>query len=120
MKTCLEERFENLDHSEIDDDKAKNVLSIKSVSSHTIPPPNTTAAKTFRPPTALDESADSQSPSQGEGYVVPEHLSYSSDLASGIANLKEKAATQIEDPGIRSKILNSLQRAEDTTSNVVK
>jgi hypothetical protein len=120
LKTCLEERFEDLDQSEIDDDKAKHVLSIKSVSSHTIPPPNTTAAKNFRPPTALDESADSQSPSQGEGYVVPEHLSYSSDLASGIANLKAKAATQIEDPGIRSKILNSLQRAEDTASNVVK
>jgi len=41
-------------------------------------------------------------------------------LASGIANLKAKAETQIEDPGIRSKIINSLQRAEDTASNVVK
>ena len=120
LKTCLEERFEDLDQSEIDDDKAKHVLSIKSVSSHTIPPPNTTAAENFRPPTALDNSADSQSPSQGEGVVVPEHLSYSSDLASGIAKLKAKAETQIEDPGIRSKILNSLQSAEDNASNVVK
>jgi predicted NodU family carbamoyl transferase len=78
IRWCLEDggvRFEDLDQSEIDDDKAKNVLSIKSVSSHTIPPPNTTAAKNFRPPTELDKSADSQSPSQGEGYVVPEHLS---------------------------------------------
>ena len=120
LKTCLEERFEDMDKSANDDDKAKHVLSIKSVSSHTIPIPNSTAVKKFRPPTELDESADSQSPSQGEGFIVPEHLSYSNDLASGIANLKAKAATQIEDPGIRNKILNSLQRAEDTASNVVQ
>jgi hypothetical protein len=67
----------------------------------------------------IDESADSQSSSQGEGSVVPEHLSYSSDLASGIANLKEKAAHQIEDPGIRQKVLNSLNKVGDVMSHVV-
>ena len=92
LKTCLEERFEEIDKSEIESSSAQHVLSTKSMGSHTIPPPHTTGVKDFRPPTVLDEAANSQSPSQGEGSVVPEHKTYESDLASGIANLKAKAA----------------------------
>ncbi len=50
-----------------------HVLSIKSVSNHTIPTPNTTASTLFRPPTTLDASTNTQNPNQGEGIVVPEH-----------------------------------------------
>jgi hypothetical protein len=119
LKTCIEERFEGMDKSELDPSHAQNVLSTKSMDAHSIPPPNTTGPSRFRSPTTLDESADSQSPSQGEGSVVPEHLSYSSDLAMGISNLKAKAAHQIEDPGIRQKVLNSLNKVGDVMSNVV-
>jgi hypothetical protein len=119
LLTCLEERFEGIDQRELDSSHAKNVLSTKSMDAHIIPPPNTSGSSRFRSPTVLDESADSQSSSQGEGSVVPEHLSYSSDLASGIANLKEKAAHQIEDPGIRQKVLNSLNKVGDVMSHVV-
>ena len=71
LKTCLEERFENVDQSDADAEKAKHVLSIKSVSSHSIPTPGTSAVEKFRPPTALDDAADSQTPSQGEGPGLP-------------------------------------------------
>ncbi len=75
--------------------KPKHVQSIKSVSAHTLPVPNTNAHLHMRPPTMLDESADTQSSSLGEGLVVPEHRSYSEDLASGILALKKKAETTI-------------------------
>ena len=120
LKTCLEERFEAIDKSEVESNSAQNVLSTKSMDSHTIPPPHTTGVQKFRPPTVLDEAANSQSPSQGEGSVVPEHLSYESDLASGIANLRAKASQQIGDPGIRQRVLNSLNKAEDIAANIVK
>jgi hypothetical protein len=119
LMTCLEERLEGIDKRELDSSHEQNVLSAKSVDAHSIPPPNIKGISRFCAPTVLDESADSQSSSQGEGSVVPEHLSYSSDLASGIANLKEKAAHQIEDPGIRQKVLNSLNKVGDVMSNVV-
>ena len=51
---------------------------------------------------------------------MPEHMTYSSDLAKGIADLKAKAVNQIENPGIRKKVLDSLQDAGDVVSNVVK
>ncbi len=50
--------------------------------------------------------------------MVPEHLGYESDLATGIAKLRMKAASEIEDPGIRKRILNSLNAAEDVAANV--
>jgi hypothetical protein len=71
LLTCLEERFEGIDQRELDSSHAKNVLSTKSLDAHTIPPPNTSGSTRFRSPTVLDESADSQSSSQGEGSVVP-------------------------------------------------
>jgi hypothetical protein len=120
LMSGLEERFEEINKSQLDTSNAKNVLSIKSVTSHTVPTPNTTGPASFRLPTILDESANSQSPSHGEGSVVPEHKTYDSDLASGIANLKAKAAIQIEDPGIRQRVLNSLQSVDDVMSNVIK
>jgi hypothetical protein len=55
--------------------KPSQVQSIKSMRSHSIPVPNTKAAKSMRPRTQLDASADAQLPSQGEGCVVPEHAS---------------------------------------------
>jgi hypothetical protein len=120
LKTCLEERFESVDKSDEGAEEAKHVLSIKSVSNHTIPTPGTSAVTKFRPPTALDDAADSQTPSQGEGPVLAEHLAYASDLAAGIANLKARVERQIEDPGIRSKVLNALQQADDNASGVMR
>ena len=98
LKTCIEERHEEIDHGGEDNPKARSV--------HSIPPPNTTGIQRFRPPTDLDESAASQSPSQGEGSVVPEPLVYDSDLATGIANLRLRAANEIEGPGIRQRVMN--------------
>ncbi len=43
----------------------KHVQSTKSVSAHSIPIPNTTAPLRMRAPTRFDESADTQSTSQG-------------------------------------------------------
>ena len=100
--------------------KPSHILSTKSMSSHTIPVPNTSGPLQFRAPTKLDESAQSQSPSQGEGVVSPEHLAYSNDLATGLEDLKQRVAKQVEDPGIRQKILNSLTKAGDSVSNIVE
>ncbi len=60
--------------------KPAHVQSIKSVSAHTIPPPNTVGPSSFRKSTLLDASAATQSPDHGEGVVVPEHRAYASDL----------------------------------------
>jgi hypothetical protein len=100
--------------------KPSQVQSIKSMRSHSIPVPNTKAAKLMRPPTQLDASADTQLPSQGEGCVVPEHASYADDLASGIKALKQKAESSISDPGIRAKVLNSIKNLEEASSRVVQ
>ena len=94
--------------------------SIKSVSSHQLPVPNTTAHARMRPPTKLDESADTQSPSQGEGVIIPEHLSYDDDLETGIRALKEKAMKTISDPGIRKKVIDSITNLQDVSSRVVE
>jgi hypothetical protein len=97
----------------------KKVQSIKSMGSHKIPIPNKKAALSMRPPTKLDASADTQSPSQGEGGVIPEHVSYTEDLANGIKALKQKAETTISDPGIRAKVLKSIKNLEESNSHVV-
>jgi hypothetical protein len=98
----------------------KHVQSTKSVSAHNIPTPNTNAYIGMRPPTRLDDSAATQSPSQGEGVIVPEHLSYSDDLASGILALKEKAQSTISDPGIRRKVIDSITNLQDVSARVVE
>jgi hypothetical protein len=97
-----------------------HVRSIKSVSSHTIPTPNTTASTLFRTPTTLDESANTQNPNQGEGIVVPEHATYESDLSSGLEKLTEAARTQIAEPGIREKVIKSLQLAKKVIGGEVE
>ncbi len=51
--------------------------------------------------------------------MLAEHLAYASDLTAGIANLKARVERQIEDPGIRNKVLNSLQQADDNASGVM-
>jgi hypothetical protein len=97
-----------------------HVQSIKSVSSHTIPTPNTTASTLFRPPTTLDESANTQNPNQGEGIVVPEHVTYDSDLSSGLEKLTAAAKAQIAEPGIREKVIKSLQQAQKVIGGEVE
>ncbi len=115
------EQGESLPENEQDKEAQKpmKVQSIKSMGTHKVPVPNTNAFKKMRPPTQLDESADSQSPSQGEGCVIPEHVSYRDDLATGIQALKEKAASTISDPGLRAKVMKSIKVLEDTSSRVV-
>jgi hypothetical protein len=92
----------------------QHVQSIKSMSSHRIPPPHTTATQLFRPPTVLDTSADSQNPNQGEGVVVPEHKTYQVDLSSGIRELQRKAESSIAKPSVREKVLSTLEAARRT------
>jgi hypothetical protein len=120
LRTAIEQGV-SLPQTEQDQEAQKpiKVQSIKSMRAHKIPVPNTKAARNMRPPTQLDVSADTQSPSQGEGCVIPEHVSYSDDLATGIRALKEKAATTISDPGIRAKVMKSIKNLEDTSSRVV-
>jgi hypothetical protein len=98
----------------------RHVQSIKSVSAHNIPVPNTTAHIHMRPPTLLDESANTQSSSLGEGLVLPEHQSYSEDLASGILALKNKSETTISDPGIRKRVIDSITNLQDVSARVVE
>ncbi len=100
--------------------KPKHVQSMKSVSAHTIPVPNTTAHLHMRPPTSLDESANTQSSSLGEGVVIPEHQSYIEALASGILALKKKAETTISDPGIRKRVIDSITNLQDVSARVVE
>ncbi len=92
----------------------QHVQSIKSMSSHRIPPPHMTATQLFRPPTVLDTSADSQNPNQGEGDVVPKHKTYQDDLSSGIPELQAKAESSIAQPSIREKVLSTLEAARRT------
>jgi hypothetical protein len=99
--------------------KPQHVQSIRSVSAHHVPVPNTTAPQKMRSPTNLDAAADTQSPSLGEGLVVPEHSSYAGDLADGILALKEKAEKTISDPGIRKRVIDSIIDLEEASANVI-
>jgi hypothetical protein len=98
----------------------QHVQSIKSVSSHTIPVPNTTAPGSMRPPTTLDESAETQNPNQGEGPVIPEHVTYAGDLASGLQKLAEAAQALNLEPGIKDKVLKSISNARNKVEGVVQ
>ncbi len=82
-----------------------HILSIKSVSTHTIPTPHTTGRTKFRPPTTLDKSAATQSVNQGEGRVVPEHIEYEDDLQLGLSELRSRISARVADPGIRQKVI---------------
>jgi hypothetical protein len=105
--------------AEAEDVRMSHVQSIKSVSAQNIPVPNTTAPQSMRIPTILDDSANTQSPSLGEGLVVPEHCSYEGDLAEGILALKQKAESTINDPNARKKIIDSIENLLDASSHVV-
>jgi hypothetical protein len=96
----------------------QHVQSIKSISAHTVPPPNTTTK--FRAPTELDSSAETQTINSGEGVVVPEHIGYSSNLEVGISEMQERAKKEIVDPGIRQRGISSLHKARDMMSRVVE
>ncbi len=89
------------------------------MSAHTIPTPHTTGPKKFRPPTRLDESAETQSINQGEGLVVPEHVEYDSDLQLGLSQMNKKISAQVADSGIRAKVIAPLKKASDVLSRVV-
>ena len=88
----------------------RSIQSIKSMNSHIIPPP-TSHAKTFRGPTLLDASADSQALNPGEGDVVPEHLSYELDLSAGLGAMLEQAK-KIADPKTRARVIKNLQSSK--------
>jgi hypothetical protein len=111
---------EDYDSAKLDRINPTHVQSIKSVSAHTIPPPNTSGPSLFRKPSTLDASAETQSPNPGEGVVVPEHNAYDADLELGLAAMKDKVATRIADPGIRQRVINSLNSIDDTLSGVKK
>jgi hypothetical protein len=97
----------------------QHVQSIKSMSSHHIPVPNTTAPVALRYPTALELSAESQNLNQGEGVVVPEHTTYG-DLASGIMKLKADTEAIIAEPRIRETVLKALARAKAATEGEIE
>ena len=112
LRTAIEQGERLPEETDEEGHKPKKVQSIKSMRARK-------PALKMRPPTQLDKSADTQSPSQGEGCVVPEHLSYDADLATGIKALKAKAETTISDPGIRAKVMKSIKDLEDASSRVV-
>ena len=123
-KRKLRETIEEIGVATHTDDEANNVRmghvqSIKSVSAQNIPIPNTIAHHQMRLPTTLDDSANTQSPSLGEGLVVPEHSSYEGNLAEGILALKQKAESTINDPNTRKKIIDSIENLLDVLSHVV-
>ena len=96
-----------------------HVQSIKSVSDHVTPPPNTTGTTNFRGPTTLDASAESQATNSGEGLVVAEHKEYESNLQQGIVKMQKQAETEIADPGIRQRVISSLLQARQSLARVV-
>ncbi len=116
---CERESSPALTAEERNDAKPTHVQQIKSISTHQVPIPNTNAYLSMRPPTQLDASADTQSSSQGGGLIVPEHLSYNNDLATGIEALRKKAETTISDPGIRKRVIDSITNLRNTSSQVV-
>jgi hypothetical protein len=111
---------EEVNETTMEQERPYHVQSIKSVSSHSIPPPNTTAPPSLRAPTALDASAETQSPNSGEGLVVPEHAEYTSDLQNGISKMKERAEKEISNPGIRQRVIQSLKEARESFDKVAK
>jgi hypothetical protein len=51
---------------------------------------------------------------------VPEHVTYNSDLSSGLERLTEAARAQIAEPGIRAKVIKSLQLAKKVMSGEIE
>ncbi len=45
---------------------------------------------------------------------------YESDLATGLEDLKQRVANEVEDPGIRKRVIESLTRASNSVSNVIE
>jgi hypothetical protein len=77
-----------------------------------------TGTFSFRPPTKLDESADTQSSDLGEGVVVAEHKAYKGDLEIGLAEMRKKMEAQVPGPGIRERVLKVLQGASEALAGV--
>ncbi len=107
-------------HPSKDSANPTHIQSVKSVSSHSLPFPNTSGSSKFRKATRLDEGAQSQSLSQGEGVVSPEHLAYNDDLLAGLKELRARVENEIEDPGIRKKALDSLTKANNAVSHEIE
>ncbi len=51
---------------------------------------------------------------------MPEHNAYDADLKTGLAEMKKNAATRIADPGIRQRVINSLEGINETLAGVKK
>ena len=123
-QTADDEKEENVHQEEASSSKGSvgptHIQSVKSVSSHSVPVPSTSGPSYFRGITKLDASAQSQALSQGEGVVSPEHLAYNDDLQAGLKDLKARVKEQIEDPGIRQKVLDSLTKANGVLAHEVE
>jgi len=97
------------------------VHSIKSMRNHTVPPPSTTATQLFRPPTTLDNSAESMSTVPGEGEYVPEHMAYSEDqLASDLQAMKLKVSQSVADPRLRSSVIAGIDKARSAANREIE
>ena len=103
-----------------DNPHPSHIQSVKSISSHTLPVPNTLDSSHLHPAKRIEESAASQSLGQGEGLISSEHHGYDSDLQAGLANLRQRVEKEVVDPGIRKRVLESLTKANDAVSHVVQ
>jgi len=94
--------------------KPKAAHSIKSMRAHLIPTRvSSQVPDNIRPPTTLDDSAQSQSTDPGEGEVIPEHQAYTSmdQLAVDIEALREKVENTVGERAIREKLVAVLKKA---------
>lgn len=111
---------DRIDERQHGNEEPQHVQSIKSISAHTVSPPNTTGTTKFRAPTELDSSAETQTLNSEEGVVIPEHIGYSANLEVGISEMQERAKKEIVDPGIRQRVISSLHKTRDMLSRVVE
>jgi hypothetical protein len=51
---------------------------------------------------------------------VPEHTTYDSDLASGIAKLTEAAKAFVKEPGIRDKVIKAIEATKKLSGGVIE
>jgi hypothetical protein len=122
QSSTLQEKESSPDTGQAEQNKShpQHVQSIKSVSSHSIPVPNSTAPASFRPPTTLDVSAESQNPNPGEGPVIPEHVTYAEDLPSGLRKVAEAAQALNLEPGIKERVMQSLNSAKKSVEGEIR
>jgi hypothetical protein len=86
-----------------------HVQSIESMSSHTLPFPNSSDSH-LGPIKRIEESAAFQSLGPGEGLQYPEHLGYEKDLQAGLAEMKKNVERAISIPASEIKSSSRLPR----------